>query len=139
VTVGRAVAKFDVRQESFVFYFRIPVGWWTAGVKVDGNKVWVTETSEDVTGEWKLGRGIAINTQYLSDMRGRGDRGKWRVAITLLHEVVHWAWRGEDRAYSCECRCWEKNARSCKWIGESLGCSTCKTSKGGYNTCLDCC
>jgi len=44
VTVGRAVAKFDVRQESFVFYFRIPVGWWTAGVKVDGNKVWVTET-----------------------------------------------------------------------------------------------
>jgi len=94
---------------------------------------------EDVTGEWKLGRGIAINTQYLSDMRGRGDCGKWRVAITLLHEVVHWAWRGEDRAYSCGCRCWEKNARSCKWIGDVLGCPTCKTPKGGYNTCLDCC
>jgi RHS repeat-associated protein len=86
--------------------------------------------------------GISIDTKYLENSRTFNTTcDKWDVALTLLHEVVHWAWRGDDRAYSCECRCWEKNAKSCDWIGNSLGCPGCKTppSIGNYNTCLDCC
>jgi hypothetical protein len=101
---------------------------------------------KDVVGEYKPGRGIAINIAHSRFEEAKNDRqvkytcSRWYVASTLLHEVVHWAWRREDWAYSCVCRCWEKNAKSCDW-GKDLGCTTCKTPPniGNYNTCLDCC
>jgi|GEM_PF-6263353 len=89
-------------------------------------------------GGYKFGKGIYIQSSLVRN--AKGDCGRWAVALTLLHEIVHWAWRrGEVRPGSCECRCVDHPNLAIRSKCGSGGCLSpyedeCKNK---YN--LDCC